>query len=267
MQEDMREKNRNYTCVFIGMPRMGKSWSAMKFCEFIDPNFTAENIAFNEDQFLQLLNKEMPSGSCIMFDEGGVALDNRDAMSMVNKLMGYIVQTMGHRNQCVVLTVPNSDWIDCKIESLINITFEMKKRPNAKSGFTTATMRRHQPNYSVGKVYKHPKAVVLKGVPFHVGEVFFSRPSAELVKAYEVRKKEFTKDLFTTSAKKITEQKNKPVKVKQPSNAELVEYAIKNNKTPNQLALEFNFGCNKLTTIKGLLAEFNSSPSHAVGRA
>jgi|APHM01.1.fsa_nt_gi hypothetical protein len=75
----MNERNEHFVGVFVGREGSGKSLTAIKTAELLDPDFQAEeNVFFKLDNFLEILAEERyNAGDVFVLDEAGVQLGNR----------------------------------------------------------------------------------------------------------------------------------------------------------------------------------------------
>ena len=196
--------NQNYMCCFIGPPGTSKSYSAGDFCEDIDPTFNIKRVGFTAEEFLALVNSDLPPGSAIMWDECGVNLDARSFMTLMNKMTSYILQTYRHKNYITVFTVPNLKFIDMRARALFNAVFSMKsidrvrRRSRAKLYFLDTNDR-------TGKTYYvRPRVEGQQGYEV-LNAVHFKMPSRKFRLAYEKKKTAFTAKLNQDCLESIQE--------------------------------------------------------------
>jgi len=53
------EYNKNWLAIICGETGSGKSYSALKIAETVDPTFSPERIVFSSEQFVRLLGKKL----------------------------------------------------------------------------------------------------------------------------------------------------------------------------------------------------------------
>ena len=123
---DRIKKNKNFLCAFTGSTGSGKTYSALRFAQKLDPTFTPENrVAFTPKRFMQILNGgELKVGSVILFEEAGVALNSRKWQSKANILVNFVMQTFRHRNYIVIFTAPDFSFVDVSTRKLFHACFE-----------------------------------------------------------------------------------------------------------------------------------------------
>ncbi len=198
------KRNQNFMCCFLGPPGGGKSYAAGDFCESIDPTFTIKRVGFTAEEFLALVNSDLPPGSAIMWDEAGVNLDARSFMTLMNKMTSYIFQTYRHKNYVTVFTVPNLKFIDVRARALFNAVFAMRSidrvrnRSKAKLFFLDTNVR-------TGKTYYvRPRVEGADGYEI-VNAIHFRMPSRKWRIAYEKKKTAFTAKLNKECLESIQE--------------------------------------------------------------
>lgn len=139
----IKQKNQNVICLFEGKPGMGKSnatlvsacWCSIKLAAHFggDPAkyFNIGHLAtISQDQVMRVLNiMRLPKSQhgIFIFDDFGVAYDNRDWRSTSNKAMNDVLQTMRTDNNIIFMSVPDSDWIDVKGRNIIGFKIVMDK--------------------------------------------------------------------------------------------------------------------------------------------
>lgn len=196
------EENKNFLIALVGQTGSGKSFSAMKLGEAIDPNFSINNVVFTAKDFFELLKQDHPRGTVIIFDEAGVGIPAREWYSISNKLMGYILQTFRHRNWIVIFTVPDFDFIDKQARKLFHCYMEtthidytericelkpmlIVNNPRAK------TSRLPDYWFQYLKIFEDGELKPIR-------RLYLGLPSRKTRDDYEIKKLQFTKGLAST---------------------------------------------------------------------
>jgi hypothetical protein len=200
VQDRTVNKNRNWLCIVCGETGSGKSYSAISLAKLIDKEFNIDKLVFKADDFLKLLNSgKLKRGDCIIWDEAGVGLPSREWYSISNKAIGYLLQTFRNLNLAVIFTTPNLGYIDNQARCLFH-SYIQTERIDYKKNIAVCKLFFVDVDSKKGKVYyKYPrfniqtpdgysKMVVIK-------ELYIDKPTDDLIKAYELKKKAYTTQL------------------------------------------------------------------------
>lgn len=209
------ERNKNFVCCITGQTGSGKSWSAMRLGEILDPNFDIRNVVFEPVEFMQLVNgksKKLKRGSCIIYDEIQVSMGHLDFQSLQSKMLNYVLQTFRHRNFILFMTSPHFNFINSSARKLFHsrmetVSIDKKKKTVNLKPFLL------QVSQDKGKVYRKYLRVATKeyGVT-PVKRIRVSLPSQDLINEYERKKTAFTNKLNESIEKdlKKLESDDKP---------------------------------------------------------
>ena len=190
-------RNKNFLAVIVGGTGSGKSWSALKLGEMLDPNFNINNVVFTGKEFMGLVNgevKELNSGSCLIFDEIQIALGHKSHQSIQSKLLNYILSTFRHKNFVLFFTTPFFGFIDASARKLLHAKLETISINKTKEQ-TILKPLLLQINQDTSKVYRKYLVVKSDGKYRKVKRLRLGRPSEKLICDYEEKKNKFTKEL------------------------------------------------------------------------
>lgn len=191
------KKNKNFIAIFTGPTGVGKSWTAISIAEMLDPNFSIERIVFKGSELMKLLNnKNLKSGSVIVWDEAGIDLSSRSWQSTTNKMLNFLMQTFRHRNIILLFTTPYMSFLDKSTRRLIHAQFEVcsidyeTKQANVKAKYL-------QYNGDLDKTYRKYLRFLKDGRITKLVNWKVPAPSKELTDTYELEKLRFTSNLNT----------------------------------------------------------------------
>lgn len=196
------KKNKNFLGFVSGPTGSSKSYSSIRICEELDPDFDVDRIVFGGLELMNLINSgKLKSGSAITFEEVGVEMSNKNWQSITNKMINYLLQTFRHRRFILIMNSPYMDFVDASTRKLFHAEFRTmgidykKNEAKLKPVFL-------QYNSRLSKFYYHRlKVITPEGkIPVDIWRV--SKPSEPLRKAYEEKKLEYT----TRLNKKIVEE-------------------------------------------------------------
>ena len=182
----LHRENRNFLAAIVGPTGSGKSYSALRLAETIDPNFSIERVVFTPEEFMDLLNsKTLKKGSAIVFDEGGVGMNSRNFMSNTNRALHYTAQTFRSMNYLVCFVAPDYSFMDVGLRKLAHVLIETISIDYERERVRTRPLM-IQNNPQSGKIYlKYPRVRDSNNRILAITKLWFSKPSPELLKEYE----------------------------------------------------------------------------------
>lgn len=204
IRDRIYKENKNYMGIALGGVGTGKSYTCLRFCEKLDPNFSIDNVCFSAEEFLtRLRSPDIKKGSGLIMDEAGVSIGSRDFWSLENRRISYICQTFRHRNLIVFFTVPNLRYIDAQVRPLFSGLIQTKNIDFARN-VCKIKMYWLESSPETGKIYKHFYKDE-DGYPITWVEV--EKPSGRLVEVYERKKLAFSDNLQERSLREIKKER------------------------------------------------------------
>lgn len=168
----------------------------MALSEHFDKNFSVDNVVFEVDNFLDVINK-LPKQSCVVFDEVGIAVGARSFMSQINLIMSYVGESFRHTGLDLYVTVPNPYLVDINIRQLSDIMIRVTSRGKGRV-------------YSVkADIFKsgHVQTPVLCDLQVR-------KPSDALCAAYEVKRTTYLNGQYAKWSEMIKDNKKKERPIK-----------------------------------------------------
>lgn len=214
IRDRLLNKNQNFLLVGCGPTGTGKSVTALALGEKIDPNFNIDRVVFSAQEFMSLLNKPelLLPGSCILWDEAGVNMAAREFQSLLNRLLMKVLQTFRHRNICLILTVPSFSFIDAQARRLLHGYYETVEINRKENRCIVKFMyMQSSPRYG-DQIYFHYPCIADTTTKYaKVTRLRVKRPSKNLLKLYEIKRRKFTDGLNRDIEKQLnrTETENK----------------------------------------------------------
>jgi len=188
IKDRLLRKRLNALVLILGPTGSGKSWSALRLAEKIDPNFNVEQVIFEPLKFIQILNKpkRLKSGSCLIFDDAGLIMDSRSFMSFTNRAVSHLLQSFRYRRICTLFTSPSDRYIDIGARRLFHYQLEVTST-HKPQGFIRFKVFRiiHKSKFS------EPFTIYPRGPNYKITRIPIGRPSGKLIQAYEQKKRRF----------------------------------------------------------------------------
>ena len=202
--------NKNWLGIICGGTGSGKSYSAIKLAEEIDPNFNIDQIVFSGEEFLEILtSKKLKRGSCIIWDEAGVGIPKREWYTISNKMINYVLQTFRYENLAVIFTVPTMSFIDSNSQKLFHCYIETMRIEQAKKRAICKVKRMiyfAQRDKTYYMYYRNGNTVI--------AENSFGLASKKILEDYEKKKSGWANELKESALRDLRKQKELSKSVK-----------------------------------------------------
>jgi len=205
----VHRQNFNFLAMVTGKHRSGKSLTAINFADLLDKDFAPnleKRVVYTPSQFIHCLDeiRQLKKvGSCIVWDESGIAYGSRDWQSSVSKSLGYEIQALGYLRPIIFFVSQDMSFLDSQPRKLLHGVFEVS-RYNEKFNevkpffleYNTWNSRtyRHYPIY-VGRWDATTVTPVCK-----IKKIRVKVPNLEIIKRYEKHSQQF-KDLCLSDVK------------------------------------------------------------------
>lgn len=227
--------NKNFIGFVSGPTGSGKSLSSLSMAEQCDPRFSINNVVFRFKELMELINSgSLRKGSAIVFEEAGIEMDATKWQSKLNRVIRYLMETFRHRNFIMILNAPYMDFVDSGTRRLFHAEFETKGI-NYHSECCIIKPMLLQYNGRVRKWYYKYLRVAASESLAPVKRWSVHKPSADLIKEYELKKKDFTTKLNKEIEEQIDEEKNKKKPTKWQLRCRHCSYSWKsNNENPKR---------------------------------
>lgn len=209
IKRQIHEKNGCCHAIVTGLPGQGKSWSCLSLACTLDPNFTIEkNLFFRGADFMRALaDKSWPPGTVFILDEAGIDLNNLNWQDALNRGLNAFFQTSRHRNFIIFLTVPSINFVSKGVRTLMNMTISAR---GFRDGKTKIVPLVAQYNPDVDKMYeKRIVMVSADGSQTYLNATMVPKAPKNILEEYEIKKKQFTQDLFSNVAETLEAHEEK----------------------------------------------------------
>lgn len=106
VEEKMKPKDLDWVHVNVGGEGTGKSALALEMAEYVDPEFSVDQIVFSAEEFISTATSLDPF-QAIVFDEGIDALYSRNAMKKENKQLIQFLRQCRELNLFIIINMPS----------------------------------------------------------------------------------------------------------------------------------------------------------------
>lgn len=192
--------------MITGKMGSGKSWASLKFAEEIvkqtGGKFTNKHIVSNLEDFMQLYNdKELcPSGSVIIFEEVGVNINSKKAMSKLNIIFSDVFQTSRYKELLIIMNAPAISFLDKTPRSLLHWWLQTHKLNKNKGICEVKPHLVELDQISGGLLFPYPR--LRDGQ--RITRLDVSVPSKELREEYEKTSRAYKDQVGKTSLKAVS---------------------------------------------------------------
>lgn len=213
------------TIIFIGKPGIGKSFSARTLVQHIDEDFDINRCFFKTEDFFSTINtftdragRPLKAANMLMWEEIGIAADNREFMSLKNKVISKALDVWRKKNLGLCLSMPSLDNLDSRIENRVDWILEAKecsKTPEGNLISTTFNVLVSQHNPVVQKTYKKHPVYTVDGEEIMVNEVVIYAPPEDKIKEYNDLSDTYKSDILEDlegdlTAARLKKEKQRP---------------------------------------------------------
>ena len=167
----------------------GKSTIALALANLIDPSFTVNKCCFSGKEYVNILRSVQPC-ECMVWDETGVGLNSRDAMTKVSKNLTKVFQTMRFKRNAVIMTVPDMSMVDKTARGMVHVIIETKKILSSY-GLGICRILSFKRDIVFDKVRVQYPVIQIGKELIKIKEFAVKRPNAQLMDLYEKKKELF----------------------------------------------------------------------------
>ena len=212
----LHEQN-SFQCMVLGATGTGKSFAALRFCEILDPTFNVERVVFTPEDFMELVGR-LEAGQAILCDEIGSWLSGRDWQTVINKLMGIVLETYRFKRLIVFWTVPHQRMVDINLRGLCHATIETIAidRSTNKS---MIKFKYRTTNPMTGAIYERFPVTRGERGKLILRKIFVNRPSSYLEEAYLKKKEEHMEVVYEDIKRNIQEHNGSQEETQKEKNA------------------------------------------------
>lgn len=196
--DKVNRKNEHFMGCIVGEEGSGKSLTAIRIAEEVDPTFSADRVIFDVIELLKILRDgDHEPGQFYVLDEAGVQLGNRTWQDRSQILANQALQLIRDHNLGLLFTIPRLSEMDSQSEGRIQAVLELTDKEDGEYVAGKWFFRDPDRRNNSGKVYEWMPRRYVDGRMVKIKEVAFRPPSPELVEPYEAAKDEFQEDFYT----------------------------------------------------------------------
>lgn len=198
MWDRVNRQNEHFMGVIVGREGSGKSYTAMKIANNIDPSFTADRVIFDVKELLEVLRDgDHEPGNFYVLDEAGVSLGRRTWQDRAQILANQALQLIRSHNLGLVFTLPRLSELDSQTEGRLQAILEIVNK--VPDEYVEVKWKWVDPDRidSRGNVLKKYPRRREDGYKKRITRNAIAPPDdEELVETYETRKQDFQTTMY-----------------------------------------------------------------------
>lgn len=214
------KKNKNFFMIVVGSTGSGKSYTALRLAELLDPSFNIDRCCFKALEFMKKIKElqnlsekeqEKIRGKVVLWDEIGTQHNAREFMTISNRAINFFFQTSRYLNLIIIMTVPLLSFIDSATRKLSHCIAETTGI-NSRTKMVSLKVKMLQVNVMSGKEFFKYLRYRKNNKTYSLRKIKVGLPSEKNRVPYEKRKKEFGDWLYDTGINKLEKIEYKDMK-------------------------------------------------------
>jgi len=200
----LNKRNEHFMMCIVGREGSGKSYTAMRIADAIDPNFSHENVMFEVDELLRTLRDgDFQQGDMLVLDEAGVSFGKRTWQDRSQVLANQAMQLIRSHNIGIITTLPRASELDSQYAGRLQCYYEIiNKVPDE---YVEGKWKFLDPSrtFADGTTYeKYPRRHE-NGWTKRIKNFAFAPPREAIVEPYEETKAEFQREMYEETLEEL----------------------------------------------------------------
>lgn len=193
----VNRKNKHFMGVIVGEEGSGKSYTAIKIANTVDPSFNAERVMFDVGQLLEVLKDgDHEPGNFYVLDEAGVQLGRRTWQDRAQVLANQALQLVRDHNLGLVFTLPRLSELDSQAQGRLQAFLELIDMEDGE--YVVGKWKWMDPDRAdnTGTIYKKYPRRRINGNVRRITRMAFRPPGEDITAPYNERKREFQEEFY-----------------------------------------------------------------------
>jgi hypothetical protein len=208
--EQCNIENQHFMAAIVGREGSGKSYTALRIAELVDPSFNAERVMFEPQAFLEKLQEWKANGETqgkmVVADEAGVGLGVRTWYQKDQVLFNQVLQVIRDENMGIIFTLPRLNELDSQARGRLHAFIEMTDL-DAGNWAQFKWLRWLPSRDERDATYRKYPHLNINGRQRKVKRCKLGPPSQPLIEAYSDRKDAFQDELYQDAIDEMDEDK------------------------------------------------------------
>lgn len=205
----VNRENKHFMGCIVGEEGSGKSWTAMRIAEAVDPTFSADRAIFDVVDLLKILRDgDHEPGNFYLLDEAGVQLGRRSWQERGQILVNQALQIVRDENLGLIFTLPRLSELDTQAQGRLQAFYEIVEK--VEDEYVRGKWKFMDPDRTdtTGEIYKKFPRRRRNGRVTKIKDFAFTPPSAEITDPYQERKGAFQEKVYRETIEELEGDEN-----------------------------------------------------------
>lgn len=194
----VNESNEHFMGCVVGREGSGKSYTAIKIANMVDPSFNADRVIFDVTELLRALRDgDHEPGQFYVLDESGVQFGNRTWQDRGQVLANQALQLIRSHNLGLIFTLPRLSELDSQAEGRLQALLEVVDK--VPDEYVKVKWKWMDPDRTDrgGEIYRKYPRRRQNGYVRKIKRNTFAPPECtELIEQYEQEKAQFQEAMY-----------------------------------------------------------------------
>jgi len=206
--ERLHEDNEHFMLCIVGEEGSGKSMTAIRIAQELDPNFTADRVIFDVEELLRRLrDEEYEEGQAFVLDEAGVSLGRRTWQDRAQVLANQALQLIRSHNLALIFTLPALGELDSQAVSRLQAYYEIKEKvPDEYVKGVWYYIKTDRSDEGRGNYTPKPRVRHAKKPTERVDWLKFGPPEGKVVDEYLTKKEQHQKETYDEAIDALSDE-------------------------------------------------------------
>lgn len=203
--------NEHFMGVIVGREGSGKSFTALKIANIVDPTFDADRVIFEVSDLLEVLRDgDHEPGNFYVLDEAGVQFGVRTWQERGQVLANQAMQLIRDHNLGLIFTLPRLGELDSQTQGRLQAFLELIDKQDGE--YVTGKWKWLKPDRTdeTGEIYKPYPRRRMNGDVLRITRVAFSPPDEEIIDPYKEKKSDFQEEFYDEVIEELRGDESEP---------------------------------------------------------
>ena len=203
----VNRQNEHFMGVIVGREGSGKSYTAIKIAESLDPTFDSDRIIFDVKTLLEVLRSgEHSPGNFYVLDEAGVSFGRRTWQERSQVLANQALQLIRSHNLGLIFTLPRLSELDSQTEGRLQALVEIvDKVPDEYVDVKWKWVMPDRVDPSGNNLKKYPRRRENGHLKRITRNRFAPPDSSDVIQTYEERKSAFQERIYDETIEALSD--------------------------------------------------------------